>query len=268
MSKGDLLKRLVSIHQTKEIIGRPSIYFEQTPSPDDILDVHRQSYLVLVPVTVPRSLPWPQPTRATFRYLNLLTINKLLADLAREMIQSRENNLSKKEIEFYKNKKEHLDNEEDELASEKKVLRDERAEIDKKEEEQYQRLLLLYGKEHSNIAQEQHNDHDTSAESTIPVPLIDRSTWQSHVVHHNIFSSDDDDDDEYMNYNQDSPVETNILLNTNKTVDERSSLLYKIETWLQRNDSWNATAIQNKSIDYDSCTDLEMTEAILNENTT
>ncbi len=45
LTKEELVKRLVAIHQTPPLIGRPSIRFEVMPSPDEILDVNQNSYL-------------------------------------------------------------------------------------------------------------------------------------------------------------------------------------------------------------------------------
>lgn len=95
--------------------------------------------------------------------------------------------------------------------------------------------------------------------------MIDPNIWQSQETRHDIFSSDDD---EYMDNNQDSPVGTNVILRENIIIDQKLSLINKIEDWLHKNASWNDIAIQNKSIDYDLCTDLEMTKAIHDEQFT
>jgi hypothetical protein len=47
LTKEELVKRLVAIHQAPPSIGRPSIRFEVMPSPDEILDVNQNSYLEL-----------------------------------------------------------------------------------------------------------------------------------------------------------------------------------------------------------------------------
>ena len=74
------------------------------PSPDDILDVNKNSYLVLIPVVISINTSWSPPTQARFYFTDLLYINQLLTDLKKDRFYNQEIEFLNKEIQFYKSK--------------------------------------------------------------------------------------------------------------------------------------------------------------------
>ena len=48
-TRKELSKRIMAIHNTKPIVGRPSIRFQTMPASHDNLDPNRENYLVLIP---------------------------------------------------------------------------------------------------------------------------------------------------------------------------------------------------------------------------
>ncbi len=170
LTKEELVKRLVAIHQVPPLIGRPSIRFEVMPSSDEVLDFNRNSYLILIPVVISINISWPPPAQARFYSVDLLHINQLLVDMKKDMLHQQEIDFLNKEIQFYKSK-EQSEHEKVALDKEREEIKRNKEEAAKEKDEQ-DRIIMALGEQKSTDGDETQPKNDgISIHSSIPWAL-------------------------------------------------------------------------------------------------
>ena len=199
LTPDQLAKRLVAIGPTKPLIGRPSISFDRPPPIGDLVVLQENHYLILIPIRITKKIDWVPPSEAIFSCTDLLTINKLIADLQNEQIQEEEIEFYKEKLNFY----EHAgtsDKRIEELKRRYEALEVKREQFKREKEEQDTVIRRCCQQRMDEGAHNQMNDRES--ESSLPIRLCRCSSplHQDRFIQYTSDSDssihDDDDDDE------------------------------------------------------------------------
>ena len=228
LTRKELSKRLLSIHNTKPIVGRPSIHFHTMPSSGDNLDPNRESYLVLIPVSAEPNSRWIGPTQATFHAVDLLNINELLADLTEDNRQKEELKLLRREVEFLRREnqflkdKQLLEHEQAQIEITKKEMAKKMEETAQEKKAQDRFIATLFSEANHESDQPKQSDCETSPVSSIPQPLCHTQLWEIMQNGDDIFS--DEDNDETSSFQR--------ILSMHAVVESNASRNHRIQHWL------------------------------------
>jgi hypothetical protein len=187
--------------------GRPSISFDRLPPIGDRVVVQENHYLILIPICIIKTIEWLPPSEATFSYADLLTINKLIADLQNEQMQEEGTELYKEKLNLCEQAAtsgecvEELPDEKEGFKRRYEALSAKKEEF-KREKEEQDTVIRRYCQQRLNEGV--HNTvNDRESESSIPIRLCHCSSplHPDRVIQYTSDSDssildDDDDDDE------------------------------------------------------------------------